>query len=151
MCNETLAYLNIRNKLGQHLNHRDPSLPSKISKFELECNQRGLWATDPPKTLSDIVESVFGAAHVDGGFIGGQDAVRNAMKPILSALTASLSYENENDMKDKAHSMMHPKQFVHEMAGGTYIFDTYRTLSIIFSVFKCFNIFTVMPKNVKKV
>ncbi len=52
VCNETLAYLSITNKLGQHLNHRDPSLPHKISKFELECNERGLWATDPPKPLS---------------------------------------------------------------------------------------------------
>lgn len=47
VCNETLAYISMRNRLHQHLNHRDMSLPSRIENFEfgLKTNGRGLWAT----------------------------------------------------------------------------------------------------------
>lgn len=73
---------------------------------------------DPPKSLSDIVESMFGAAHVDGGFEAGQNAVKTVMQPILNALLTALYTRNSSDLRTKAREMMHPKQYVHELAGG---------------------------------
>ncbi len=87
-------------------------------------NTQKLYATvldfvDPPKSLSDVVESMFGAAHVDGGFEAGQHAVGTVMDPILDALRkALLTRNNSTDLKTKAREMMHPKQYVHELAGG---------------------------------
>jgi len=118
VCNETLAYLSISSGLQRHLNHRDPSLPSKISNFEAECNQRGLWATDPPKPLSDIVEAMFGAVFVDQGLEAAQASVQFAMNPVVDSLTKALKHRNINDMQSKARAMVHPKQYVHELAGG---------------------------------
>lgn len=45
VCNETLAYLCVSNGFQRYLNHRDPSLPSKIAEFEDSMKGRGLWAT----------------------------------------------------------------------------------------------------------
>jgi len=120
VCNETLAYVNVLNGLQRYLNHRDPSLPPRITEFERSMGPsgRGLWATDPPKSISDMIEAIFGAVHVDGGFIPGQQAVSHVMKPILDALVTALVSSNIDEMKNKAQNMMHPKQFVHELAGG---------------------------------
>jgi len=61
---------------------------------------------------------MFGAAYIDSGFEAGQHAVATVMQPILDALLSSLASRNSNDMRGKAHAMMHPKQYVHEVAGG---------------------------------
>ncbi len=47
VCNETLAYVCVSNGFQRYLNHRDPSLPKKISDFEVSMGpqERGLWAT----------------------------------------------------------------------------------------------------------
>ena len=45
VCNETLAYVSASNGMQRHMNHRDPSLPSKIADFEHSMKGRGLWAT----------------------------------------------------------------------------------------------------------
>ncbi len=47
VCNETLAYVCVSNGFQRYLNHRDPSLPKKISDFEASMGpkERGLWAT----------------------------------------------------------------------------------------------------------
>lgn len=47
VCNETLAYVCVSNGFQRYLNHRDPSLPKKISEFEesMGPEERGLWAT----------------------------------------------------------------------------------------------------------
>jgi len=120
VCNETLAYISVSNGLQRHLNHRDPSLPSRIAAFEYSMGPqgRGLWATDPPKSLSDIVESMFGAAYIDGGFEAGQNAVKHVLQPIVNALLRALSCRNTKDMESKAREMMHPKQYIHELGGG---------------------------------
>jgi hypothetical protein len=68
--------------------------------------------------LPDIVEAVFGAAHIDAGFEGGQHAVRTVLQPILDVLLVALSNMNSDDKRTKAREMMHPKQYVHELAGG---------------------------------
>lgn len=65
-----------------------------------------------------MIEAIFGAVHVDGGFLPGQKAVSHVMKPILDALVTALVSSNIDEMKNKAQNMMHPKQFVHELAGG---------------------------------
>lgn len=65
-----------------------------------------------------MIEAIFGAVLVDGGFIAVQNAVSHVMKPILNALMSALASNNVDEMKNKAQNMMHPKQFVHELAGG---------------------------------
>lgn len=45
VCNETLAYICVKNGLQRYLNHCDSSLPSKIAEFEHSMKGRGLWAT----------------------------------------------------------------------------------------------------------
>jgi len=119
VCNETLAYVNILNGLQRYLNHRNLSLPPRITEFECSMGPsgRGLWATDPPESIFDMIEAMFGAVHVVGGHIPGQNAVSYVMKPILDALVSALASSNIDEMKNKAKNMMHPKQFVHELAG----------------------------------
>lgn len=39
--------------------------------------------------ISDVVEALLGAAHVDGGFGDGQDAALNILKPITNLLKTS--------------------------------------------------------------
>lgn len=74
---------------------------------------------DPPKSLPDIIEAIFGAAHVDSGFEAGQHAVSTVMKPVLEALYNTLTTSSDSsEIRDKARQMMHPKQYVHELAGG---------------------------------
>ena len=47
ICNETLAYVSLKNGIHRFINHRDPSLPSRIEEVEraLGSNGRGLWTT----------------------------------------------------------------------------------------------------------
>jgi len=104
--------------LQRYINHRDPSLPGKFSDFENDCDGRGLWATDPPKTLSDVVEAIFGAVFVDSGLAPAIKAVEHAMRPIVDALTTALQGRVADDVTSKARAMVHPKQYVHELAGG---------------------------------
>ena len=94
----------------------------RFSVFHLFCSSFNLlwlvlFQSDPPKTLPDIIEAIFGAAHVDGGYEAGQHAVKNVMKPVLDALFRSLT-SNSSDLREKARQMMHPKQYVHELGGG---------------------------------
>jgi dsRNA-specific ribonuclease len=65
---------------------------------------------DPPKAISDTVEAVFGAVHVDGGFVHGQAAVLQLLSPILQVL---LKAQREN----RKISLMHPKKVMQEMGG----------------------------------
>ena len=58
-----------------------------------------------------MIEAMFGAVHVVGGHIPGQNAVSYVMKPILDALVSALASSNIDEMKNKAKNMMHPKQF----------------------------------------
>jgi hypothetical protein len=64
-----------------------------------------LWGTDPPKAMADIVESLFGAAHADGGFEVGQHAVYHSLRTILNAVEDATSADLEKYCR-------HPKRNV---------------------------------------
>ena len=49
-----------------------------------------------------MIEAIFGAVLVDGGFIAVQNAVSHVMKPILNALMSALASNNVDEMKNKA-------------------------------------------------
>lgn len=68
---------------------------------------------DPPKAISDIVEAVFGAVHVDGGFSAGQRGVLHLMAPIFKVL---LKARNEG----KEISLKHPKKVMQELGGDLF-------------------------------
>lgn len=119
VCNETLAFLGYSEGLHQILSHRDPSLPRRFEEFQREIGKqgRGLWGTDPPKVLPDVVEALLGAAHEDGGLVQGQKAVLFVMRSILSAVKKQIDCEDPADIKAKVRELMHPKQVIHELAG----------------------------------
>ena len=118
VCNETLAYLGSSLGIHRHINHRDPSLPHRFSDFEKSIQEgRGLWGTDPPKVISDVVEALLGAAFTDSGFQVGQDCARFLINPVVLAVKKQLQGESYEQIKAKAREMMHPKQVVHEIAG----------------------------------
>ena len=97
VCNETLAFLAISAGLNLHLLHGDQTLPSRIESYEWAVKEqgRGLWGTDPPKALADIVESLLGAVYIDGGFQAGQEAVYHAFRTILLSVKSASDAELE--------------------------------------------------------
>jgi hypothetical protein len=133
--NETLAYLAFSNGLQQYMNHRDPSLPGRIDNygtfggifyrvflpvvltllfyntgFSVLERGRGLWGTDPPKSIADIVESTLGAIHVYGGFDAGQAAALKVIRPVIDVLQASVC-------DSTAIMMRHPRRSLLELGG----------------------------------
>ena len=109
--NEILAYQSVKTGLHRFIRHRDQSLPSRLEHYECSIGDlsRGLWGTDPPKILSDVVESVLGAVHVDGGFTEGQTAALTMMAPILAAVQA---------IHGNAKMLRHPKAALNEFGGN---------------------------------
>ena len=97
VCNETLAFLAQRASLAKHLRHGDQTLPGRIENYEWSVQEdgRGLWGTDPPKALADIVEAIFGAVFIDGGIHAGQKAVYHAFRSILDSIKSSSDKEIE--------------------------------------------------------
>jgi hypothetical protein len=67
-----------------------------------------LFLIDPPKAISDIVEAVLGAVHVDGGFCDGQAAALRLMSPIFNVLL-------EARKEKKKISLKHPKKVMQEL------------------------------------
>lgn len=65
---------------------------------------------DPPKVISDVVEAVLGAAHVDGGFGDGQDAALTILKPITQLLTTPTD-------PHCTERLSNPKTVMHALAG----------------------------------
>ena len=65
---------------------------------------------DPPKAISDIVEAILGAVHVDGGFEQGRRAAIHLLSPILNVLLKSR--EDKRDI-----SLRHPKKMLQELGG----------------------------------
>jgi dsRNA-specific ribonuclease len=108
--NEILAYQSVKTGLHRFIRHRDQSLPSRLEYYEWSIGElsRGVWGTDPSKILSDVVESVFGAVHVDGGFAEGQTAVLTLMAPILAAV---------QEINGNAKMLSHPKTALNELGG----------------------------------
>lgn len=80
--------------------------------------EQGLWGTDPPKVLSDVVEALIGAAHVDCGYKQGQKSANFVVQPMLKAIMSnekmenatSTSSEENDDFLLLYHLITHPKQ-----------------------------------------
>mmetsp|Transcript_16190 Transcript_16190/g.18635 ORF Transcript_16190/g.18635 Transcript_16190/m.18635 type:complete len:772 (+) Transcript_16190:1404-3719(+) len=115
VCNETLAFLCARKKLHYYINHRDRTLLPKINDFDAETGsmQRGLWGTDPPKVLADVVEALMGAVHVDGGFEAGQATALHILKPMIQAVEKEFNTQTGVTQMQML-SMMQPKQVMFE-------------------------------------
>lgn len=111
--NETLALLSMKHGLLHFLNHRDQTLPSRIESYFLRVQGgSGLWNTDPPKSASDVVESLLGAVHVDGGFAAGQAAAKRALAPLFAIVD-----KGRNDFGALLKILKHPKRALQECAG----------------------------------
>jgi ERCC4-related helicase/dsRNA-specific ribonuclease len=110
--NEVLGYR--CKKIGFHvfINHRDQSLPSRLEHYDWTILQgrRGLWGSDPPKILADVLEAVVGAAHEDGGYEVGQKAARSLMRPIFDAV----------ELLNDPSKLRHPITWLNEMGGGIF-------------------------------
>mmetsp|Transcript_4940 Transcript_4940/g.14103 ORF Transcript_4940/g.14103 Transcript_4940/m.14103 type:complete len:664 (-) Transcript_4940:96-2087(-) len=118
VCNETLACIAVRNGVHGLINHADPSLPGRIENFALTLREEewGLWGSNPPKVLADVVEALLGACHVDGGFRVGQQSTLFVVKPVLQTLKATNhTSECGSRLLVKEGAMMHPKQVLTEM------------------------------------
>lgn len=117
--NEVLGYQCFKTGLHKFINHRDETIPSRLEYYEWSINEggRALWGSDPPKMLPDVVESLLGAAHMDGGFAAGQLAVRTLIGPVLDAVE---SFEGD------ASKLSHPISTLHRMAGHLVQVDLQR-------------------------
>jgi dsRNA-specific ribonuclease len=113
VCNASLAFLAIKHKLLQYLDHCDQTLPSQI-EHQLWCTEelgRGLWGTDPPKVCADVVESLIGAVYLDSGLASGMSAVSKILSPLYDCLEKIHS-------KDHTIDTMHPRKLLQEMGGS---------------------------------
>lgn len=118
VCNETLSYLGWRKGLQLLIRHADASLPGRIESFALGIrpDELGLWGTDAPKVLADVVEALLGAVHVDGGFHRGQKSALYVLEPVLEALSAKVTVDDSGIAKARAGTMMQPKQVLSQTA-----------------------------------
>eukprot|EP00980_Cylindrotheca_fusiformis_P003138 scaffold721_cov131-Cylindrotheca_fusiformis.AAC.28 len=113
--NETLAFLCGKYGLQHHINHSDPDLEPRMENYVRSVSElgNGLWCTDPPKSMSDIAESLLGAVHMDGGFAAGQSACLRFMSPLLNVLLEAQSLKKEIRLK-------HPRKAITEIAGDLF-------------------------------
>jgi hypothetical protein len=65
---------------------------------------------DPPKVLADVIESLLGAVHIDGGISEGKQAALAILNPIITLLQ-NPSYANCTSR------LISPKTAMHELAG----------------------------------
>jgi hypothetical protein len=113
--NETLGFLSYTCGLHKFMRHCDTSLPGRIADYGHTLDSdRGLWGTNPPKCLADILEAVLGAIHVHGGFEQGQKAALFILQPLLSLILS----ENRRDQGSPL--IEHPRTALCHF-GGTLI------------------------------
>lgn len=134
-CNESLAYLGLQNGLCRFIDHRDSRLPHRFESYQrdLKTQGRGLWSTDPPKVIPDVVEALIGAAHVDLGFEQGQEAALHVLHPIMQSIS-SMYFQSGHKLYP-LQGALHPKQHLYEMTSGiirvrAYKSDRFRQLGI---------------------
>jgi len=118
VCNETLAYLAWRKGLQCAIQHCDPSLPGRIEHFALgiQPEELGLWGTDPPKILADVVEALLGAVHTELGFLKGQSTSLFVLSPMMDAISEKICINSSGIVVANAGAMMHPKQQLFQLA-----------------------------------
>ena len=118
VCNESLAFIGCTNEVHKHIEHCDSTIPKRLEKYELnlkDVRERGIWSADPPKVIADIVESLLGAVHVDGGFAEGQATGQRIMTPITDVICKNFKAESSRLCDAKIFDMMHPKQMMTEI------------------------------------
>jgi len=117
--NEVLAFLCVQLGLHKFLDHRDRTLPPRIEAYIriIRDEACGLWGTDPPKCLADIVESVIGAIYMDGGLASGMAAALTILAPICEALS---KWKDEGRYIDLAH----PKKTMQELVGSLLLLSS---------------------------
>jgi ERCC4-related helicase/dsRNA-specific ribonuclease len=95
--NESLAYLSLKSGLYRFLRPRDQMWPARVDEYSRSVRDggKGLWGTEPPKSLADIVESVIGAVHSSCGFAAGQKAAAFVLKPIMDLLQESVDIRKQ--------------------------------------------------------
>lgn len=108
--NQSLAYIGHLNGVQRIIDHRMSELPGRFESYKFQLT-RGLWATDPPKVIPDVVESLIGAVHVDQGVEAGQEAAAYVLRPLLDSVSKLLN----NDLQDWV-GVIHPKQHLYELA-----------------------------------
>lgn len=117
--NEALSFLSVQTGLHHFLEHKDYTLPPRIESY-ITCIQEdgcGLWGAEPPKSIADIVESLFGAIYTDGGISQGLRAATNMLAPMCNAL---LKLRREK----KKLCLMHPKKALQEILGEMLELET---------------------------
>jgi len=110
VANSSLAFLALKFGLPQLLDHRDNTLPGRIDAYATSVNElgRGLFSSDPPKCIADIVESLIGAVYIDGGWKAGRAATLKIVAPIVRIYEKITNPEDLN---------IHPKRSLLEFCG----------------------------------
>ena len=95
---------------NRHILHCDSSLPGRLEQYQFEVDQekKGLWSTNPPKVLADVVEALIGVAHIEGGLDKGQHAARHVIDQMLKSVKVHLNGICEHD--EKMDQIKHPAQ-----------------------------------------
>lgn len=118
VANSSLAFLCLKYGLHKLLSHRDQTLPGRIESYSASVLElgRGLFSTDPPKCIADIVESLLGAVYIDGGWHAARQAALNVVSPIMDLYQSSRSPEDFN---------YHPRRNLMELGGDFVSLSTY--------------------------
>lgn len=125
VCNETLSYLGFSKDIHKYILHCDKSLPKRLDSYAFsmaEMKEFKLWYTDPPKIISDVVESLLGASHSDCGFEKGQDSALEVISPITKHILSHLPPQSSS-LKDEHNNirlfdLIQPKQMLYVLLGS---------------------------------
>ena len=114
--NETLAFLSLYHGIHKFINHNDPTLPGRFLSYEKSIRHRscGLWGSDPPKAMADVVESILGAVHLHGGLACGQQATQQVLKPVLELI---LHIRDTGNLRAMDQLLRHPRSLVQQLGG----------------------------------
>jgi dsRNA-specific ribonuclease len=135
VCNQTLGFLSMKYGLQQFLDHGDPSLPKRIESYFLDIqNGSGVWGGDPPKPVADLVESILGAVHSDGGFEAGRTAALNVLSSVFRVFVNILEEQGAAVLRSM---MKHPIKKLQEISGNLLDVDT--SSELVFSADSNFN------------
>ena len=69
---------------------------------------------DPPKCLSDIVESVIGSVFVDSGLESALQVASHILNPVVRSVSKTLI---GSGISKRTWDLLHPKQFLNEHLG----------------------------------
>ena len=116
VCNETLALLGHLSGAHKFIDHCDATMPSRLEDYKLRISGiKGLWVTNPPKVIADVVEAMIGAAHCDGGFEDGQKSALFVIKPMTSAFVDN---QVSNPFERIGDNIVQPKQAMTELCAS---------------------------------